>query len=127
MLNARAIHRDFLQGLVKIFILHQAGQGPVYGNRLNKALHALGYEISPGSLYPLLHTLENSGFLHSRLRVFKGRVRKYYELTEQGRVCLSELRQNLGDLVRTVILDPLSATAVNSTAAKPAEKLPING
>lgn len=127
MLNARSIHRDFLQGLVKIFILHQASQGPVYGNRLSKALHALGYQISPGSLYPLLHTLENSGLLHSRLRVYKGRLRKYYELTEQGRLCLAELRQNLGGLVRTVILDSLPESAAKTAEAKPAKRLPVNG
>lgn len=127
MLDARSIHRDFLQGLVKIFILHQAGQGPVYGNKLSKALHALGYQISPGSLYPLLHALENSGLLHSRLRVFKGRLRKYYQLTEEGRLCLAELRQNLGDLVRTVILAPPPESAAKTAEAKPATRLPVNG
>ena len=127
MLNAQDIHRDFLQGLVKIFILHQASRGPVYGNRLSKALHALGYQISPGSLYPLLHTLENSGLLHSRLRVFKGRVRKYYELTEPGRVCLDELRQSLGDLVRTVIIGPFSEPAAATAEPKSRARLPVNG
>ncbi|MEW6659361.1 MAG: PadR family transcriptional regulator [Thermodesulfobacteriota bacterium] len=127
MLDARLIHRDFLQGMVKIFILHHASQGPVYGNKLSKALHALGYQISPGSLYPLLHHLENSGLLHSRLRVFKGRLRKYYQLTEQGRVCLAEIRQKLGDLVQTVILGPLPEPAAKIAGLKPATHLPVNG
>ena len=101
------IHRDFLQGMVKIFILHQASLGPVYGNKLSKILRSLGYRISPGSLYPLLHTMDQSGLLHSRIRVFKGRLRKYYELTEHGHLCLAELRQSLAELVKTVILAPL--------------------
>jgi PadR family transcriptional regulator PadR len=127
MLDARLIHRDFLQGMVKIFILHHASQGPVYGNKLSKALHALGYRISPGSLYPLLHHLENSGLLHSRLRVFKGRLRKYYQLTEAGRLCLSELRGQLRGLVQTVILAPLPESAPQNGEANPTAPLPVNG
>jgi PadR family transcriptional regulator PadR len=106
MLTSRRIHRDFIQGMVKIFILHQASLGPVYGNKLSKHLHALGYQISPGSLYPLLHALEKSGLLTSRIRVAKGRMRKYYELSAEGHLCLAGLRRDLRDLVQGVILGP---------------------
>jgi PadR family transcriptional regulator PadR len=125
---SRRIHRDFLQGMVKLFILHQASLGPVYGNKLSKALRSLDYQISPGSLYPLLHTLENSGLLHSRIRVSKGRLRKYYQLTEQGHLCLAGLRQELGELVQTVILGPLPPFSSKAPGSKPTNnKLPLNG
>ena len=128
MLISQQIHRDFIQGMVKIFILHQASLGPIYGNKMSKALRSLGYQISPGSLYPLLHTLEKSGLFHSRVRVFKGRLRRYYELTEQGYLCLSALRQDLGELVETVILGPLPEFCSKSLDAKPTNnKLPLNG
>lgn len=129
MLTSSQIHRDFIHGMAKIFILHQAGQGPVYGNKLSKALKALGYQISPGSLYPLLHTLEKSGLLHSRIRVFKGRLRKYYELTEQGRLCLAALRRELRDLVKTVFLsqDPLSESSSRTIEDKPGTRAPADG
>lgn len=125
---SQQIHRDFIQGMVKIFILHQASLGPIYGNKMSKALQSLGYQISPGSLYPLLHTLEESGLFHSRIRVFKGRLRRYYVLTEQGHLCLSGLRQDLGELVETVILGPLPAFCSKSLDSKPTNnKFPING
>ncbi len=128
MLISRQIHRDFIQGMVKIFMLHQASLGPIYGNKMSKALQSLGYPISPGSLYPLLHTLEKSGLFHSRIRVFKGRLRKYYELTEQGSLCLTELRQDLGELVKTVILGPLSEISATILDPQPTDhKLPLNG
>src|SRR2546421_7256308 len=57
------ICRSFLQGMVELFVLQRAGKGPVYGGSLSKALHGLGYDISPGSLYPLLHSLENRRLL----------------------------------------------------------------
>jgi PadR family transcriptional regulator PadR len=109
--------------MVKIFILHQASLGPVYGNKLGKALHSLGYQISPGSLYPLLHTLERSALLTSRIRVAKGRMRKYYELSAEGHLCLAGLRRELRDLVQSVILGPLpdfpAPTVAPATAGQP--------
>jgi PadR family transcriptional regulator, regulatory protein PadR len=128
MLISQQIHRDFIQGMVKIFMLHQASLGPIYGNKMSKALRVLGYQISPGSLYPLLHTLEKSGLFHSRIRVFKGRLRRYYDLTEQGHLCLSALRQDLGELVETVILGPLPVFASKGSYPKPSKhNLPLNG
>jgi PadR family transcriptional regulator PadR len=98
------IYQAFWQGLVRLVVLHQATQGPIYGGRLSKLLREQGYGISPGSLYPLLHLLEKAGFLVSRLKVYRGRVRKYYEITPQGRACLNEVRREVADLVREVIL-----------------------
>ena len=95
--------------MVKLVVLHQASLGPVYGGRLSKYLRNQGYEISPGSLYPLLHTLEKANLLQCRIRIFKGRARKYYELTPQGQTCLEALRQEVGEIVREVILGGLPA------------------
>ena len=124
---SRRIYRDFIQGMVKVFILHQASLGPIYGNKMSKTLRSLGYRISPGSLYPLLHNMEKSGLLNSRIRVFKGRLRKYYELTEQGHLCLAELRQSLAELVKTVILAHLPESSSKPLNSLPTNhKLPIN-
>ncbi len=98
------IYQAFWQGMVRLVVLHQASLGPIYGGRLSKFLREQGYAISPGSLYPLLHLLEKAGFLASRLKVFRGRVRKYYEITPQGRDCLEAVRREVGDLVKAVIL-----------------------
>ena len=98
------IYQAFWQGIVRLVVLHQASQGPIYGGKLSKFLREQGYAISPGSLYPLLHLLEKAGFLASRLKVYRGRVRKYYETTPQGRDCLEAVRQEVGDVVREVIL-----------------------
>jgi DNA-binding PadR family transcriptional regulator len=108
------LYNSFWQGMVKLFILHQAGQSPVYGVRLKKALHDRGYDISPGSLYPLLHTMEKANLLHSRLKVFKGRIRKYYELTPQGESCLQELRQAFSGLAREIIFGNSTVAAKNN-------------
>ena len=98
------IYQAFWQGVVRLVVLHQASLGPIYGGKLSKFLREQGYAISPGSLYPLLHLLEKADFLTSRLKVYRGRVRKYYEITLQGRACLNQVRREVGDLVRVVLL-----------------------
>ena len=99
-----ALQRDFLHGMVSLFILHRAGQELVYGGALSKALRALGYQINPGSLYPLLHSLERGHLLRCKTHIAHGRVRKYYQLTSSGRACLGAIRQDVSGLVREVIL-----------------------
>jgi len=99
------IYRSFLRGMVELFVLQRAGQGPVYGGSLSKSLRTLGYEISPGSLYPLLHALQEEKLLSCHTREVKGRVRKYYELTAEGRSCLVEVREHLAELVREILFE----------------------
>lgn len=104
MVNFKSsIHRAFLHGVAKIFVLHRAGQEPVYGEALSKSLRSLGYHISPGSLYPLLHSLEREKLLRCRVHVTKGRVRKYYELTLKGQSCLMAVRSEVAGLVHEII------------------------
>jgi DNA-binding PadR family transcriptional regulator len=91
--------------MVELFVLQRAEKGPVYGVSLHKTLHNLGYDISPGSLYPLLHWLEKKRLLRCRIHEVGGRIRKYYELTKEGRSCLTEVRQDLAGLVEEIIFD----------------------
>lgn len=116
------IYRSFLQGMVRLFILHKAGQGPVYGEALNKAFHRFGYKMSPGSLYPLLHNLEKQRLLHCRIHITRGRVRKYYELTEKGRACLAEMRKELAGLVAEIIFDERSPSVAISQEVLPSRQ-----
>jgi PadR family transcriptional regulator PadR len=101
----KQIHKSFWQGMVKLVILHQTSSRPVYGGMLSKYLRKQGYKISPGSLYPLLHSLEREGYLRSHIKLYKGRVRKYYEATLIGQSCLNELQQQFNGIVREVILN----------------------
>ncbi|MFZ5754103.1 MAG: PadR family transcriptional regulator, partial [Bacillota bacterium] len=91
--------RDFFLGFIKIHILHHAEQEPVYGSYLIQELAHHGYEISPGTLYPTLHSLEKNGYLVKEDRVVDGKVRKYYSITDKGREALAEARLKIKELV----------------------------
>ena len=97
--------RDFFVGFVKIHILYHAGEAPVYGLELVKELARHGYQISPGTLYPTLHNLEERGYLVGEKRLVEGRWRKYYTLTESGQVALEEARARIRELVREVLAE----------------------
>jgi PadR family transcriptional regulator, regulatory protein PadR len=94
---------SFWQGILKFFVLHQAAQSPVYGGRLKKQLQDWEYDISPGSLYPMLHALEGAMLLKSRVKIFKGRARKYYDITDEGRALLGEVQEQLADVLTRML------------------------
>jgi DNA-binding PadR family transcriptional regulator len=95
--------RDFFLGFIKIHILHHAAQEPVYGLALIQELGRHGYELGPGTLYPILHSMEKAGYLTRDDRVVGGRVRKYYAITDAGRTALRETREKISELVREVM------------------------
>jgi len=46
--------------------------------------------MSPGTLYPLLHSMESSGLLEMEEKTVKGKIRKYYKITSLGADVLEE-------------------------------------
>jgi PadR family transcriptional regulator PadR len=95
--------RHFFLGFIKIHILHHAAQEPVYGLAMIRELARHGYEMSPGTLYPILHGMEAEGYLTREERAVKGKVRKYYAITREGREVLEETRQKARELVSEVL------------------------
>jgi DNA-binding PadR family transcriptional regulator len=97
--------REFFLGFIKIHVLHHAAHEPIYGVAMIAELARHGYELSPGTLYPLLHNLEEQGYLAREDRVVEGRVRKYYLITPEGSAALQEAKQKIAELVREVLED----------------------
>lgn len=62
-----------------------------------------GYQISPGTLYPTLHTMETEGLLTSRQRLVEGRVLRAYRATAKGRATLTRMRRALRELAEEVL------------------------
>lgn len=95
--------RDLFLGFVKLHILHHAGHEPVYGLWLIEELGRHGYRLSPGSLYPILHALQQDGLLRCESLVVKGKARKYYHLTPKGRTALREGRKKARELMEEIL------------------------
>ena len=97
--------REFFLGFIKIHILHHAAQQPVYGLWLIEELSRHGYSLSPGTLYPILHSLERQGLLVPHREVVGGKMRKYYRATVKGKAALGEIRGKIKELVNEVLLE----------------------
>jgi len=95
--------RGFFLGFIKIHVLHHAAEEPLYGLSLIEELRRHGYRLSPGTVYPILHSLVEAGYLVREDRVVGGKVRKYYSITRAGRRALGHSRRQIVELVREVV------------------------
>ena len=96
------ILRKFFLGFIQIHILHHAKEEPVYGAWMIEELKEHGYEMSPGTLYPLLHSMESKGLIKKEEQVVGGKIRKYYQITSFGETVLKEARQKAYELFREI-------------------------
>jgi DNA-binding PadR family transcriptional regulator len=92
------IIKDLFTGFMRIHILHHASKGEIYGAWMMEELRRHGYSVSPGTLYPVLNSLEKKGYLDSRRDVVDGRARKYYRITGGGRKVLDDAREKIKEL-----------------------------
>lgn len=95
--------KHFFGGFVRLHILHHAVIEPVYGIEMIEELGRHGYKLSPGTLYPILHALAESGYLTSEDEVVGGKRRKNYRATRKGETVLREAREKLRELFREVV------------------------
>lgn len=103
-MDDKLVTREILLGLWKIHILHHAAEQPVVGQWVLAELRRHGYDISPGTLYPLLKRMERNGWLRSERDVNAGpRSRCYYHLTPGGAAVLDVLRETVVELYHEVI------------------------
>ena len=103
----KKITREILLGFWKVHILHHASQGPVVGQWMLQELQRHGYNISPGTLYPLLNRMESHGWLRSEVDPRGGpRARKSYYLTDQGREVLLFLHKRVEELWNEISDEP---------------------
>ncbi|MEN1970074.1 PadR family transcriptional regulator [Lentibacillus sp. N15] len=95
--------REFFLGFIKIHILYHANVEPVYGAFMMEELAGHGYEVSPGTIYPTLNRLEQSGYLEKEERLEGGKIRKYYTITDKGKEALEEAKLKIKELMNEVI------------------------
>jgi len=95
--------RDLYSGLIRLHVLHHAVEEPIFGLGMAEELARHGYRISPGTLYPLLHSLEQKGYLRSKQERKGKSLRKVYRATPQGRKALAAAKSKVRELFRELI------------------------
>lgn len=110
--------RHLFAGFVRLHVLYHAGKEPICGVELMDELRHHGYKIGPGTLYPLLHDLQASGYLSSADQVVAGKRRKNFCITGSGRKLLTEARSKLEELASEIIDDKDARTLRKRNTSK---------
>jgi len=96
-------HQDLLSGLVRLHVLHHAAEDELYGQWMIEELARHGYRLSPGTLYPMLRSMEKKGYLFSVVRRVGRTTRRVYRATLLGREALAIARAKVRELMGEMI------------------------
>ncbi len=90
---------------VRLHVLHHAAREPIYGLAMIQELVRRGYRLSAGTLYPVLHGMEERGLLVSE-QVRAGRARRrVYRATPAGLRALAAAKQRVRELMSELSAD----------------------
>ena len=97
---------ELIKGTLKTIILNLLKEGgKMYGYEITARVRDLTsgkIKITEGALYPTLHSLEHNGELVTERQFVGKRVRKYYSLTDKGKVTAREKVNELTDFLKTM-------------------------
>ena len=91
-------NEDLYSSLIKLHILYHASREAIFGLGIIKELSRHGYKLSPGTLYPILHALEQKGDLRSEKKKANARIRRNYRITKQGQQTLKAAKKKIKEL-----------------------------
>jgi DNA-binding PadR family transcriptional regulator len=98
-------NRYLYAGMIRLHILHQASKGAVFGLWIIQELGRHGSRLSPGTLYPVLHSLAQRGLLRSADQREAGRRRRLYRITPAGRRALAAAKEKVRELFAELFED----------------------
>ena len=87
------IDKSLVSGSMSMLILKLLSEKDMYGYEMIETLRGKSnqvFELKAGSLYPLLHSLEERGYVTAYEDDSSGKTRKYYHLTGDGKRFLKE-------------------------------------
>ncbi len=82
-----AVDKGYMSGSSRLLVLKLLNEKSFYGYELIKTLKERSndvFDMKEGTLYPILHKLENDELIVSSNQEVSGRVRKVYSITEKG-------------------------------------------
>jgi PadR family transcriptional regulator PadR len=91
---------DKISGNTTMLILELLINGDMYGYQMIDELERRSqniFTLKAGTLYPLLHTLEQQGMIESYdMETDKGKTRKYYHIKKEGKKLLEKKKIEWG-------------------------------
>ena len=100
------VRRRDIFTLLVFHLIARAESGASYGNQLIEQIEAItggAVSLNPNTMYPLLRSLEGSGFIDGRWEHPEKRSRRLYQLTAEGRAEYERLKRELEPLLDSII------------------------
>ena len=91
-----AVDRSLVSGSTTMLLLKLLSEKDMYGYEMIETLREKSqnvFELKAGTLYPLLHGMEDKNYLTVYEKEVGGKVRKYYSITKSGRKVLEEKKE----------------------------------
>lgn len=91
-----SIDKSLISGSMTLLLLKLLEEKDMYGYEMIETLSRQSnnvFELKAGTLYPLLHSMEEKGLLSAYERENAGKTRKYYHLTKAGKKTLSDKKE----------------------------------
>ncbi len=82
------INKELLKGSTSLLVLRLLETENMYGYEMINTLKERSenvFELKEGTLYPILHSLEENGWIDSYWDESTAKKRKYYTITKEGR------------------------------------------
>ncbi len=90
------INKELMKGSTPMMVLSVIAGEDMYGYKIIKELEERSentFCLKEGTLYPILHALEDGGFVDSYWVDMGSKKRKYYKITRKGKSALKEKKQ----------------------------------
>ena len=90
------VDKGYISGSTRLLLLNLLSEKPYYGYEIIKTLKLRSndiFDMKEGTLYPILHKLENEDLIISCNQEVSGRVRKVYSITQKGKEVLVKDKQ----------------------------------
>ncbi len=102
-MNIDNLKSQMRKGMLEYCVLLLLQHGDAYASEIIARLKEAHLILMEGTLYPLLTRLKNDGLLSYRWEESpSGPPRKYYSLTDSGRLFLEQLDQSWNEIASTV-------------------------
>ena len=88
-----SIDKSLVSGSMSMLILRLLSDKDMYGYEMIDSLRKRSenvFELKAGTLYPLLHGMEEKGLVTVYEKEYAGKIRKYYSITKQGHKLLAD-------------------------------------
>ncbi len=98
-------NKSLISGSTSMLLLSLLSERDMYGYEMIETLHQRSnhvFDLKAGTLYPLLHSLEEKEYLEAYEDLEGAKPRKYYRITKKGRKYLKEISDEWKEYAQAV-------------------------